>query len=246
MLLRGKNAVITGCLQGIGRTTMDVFANNGANIFACCQYEDQEFIKHIQSLQAECNVKIVPVYFDLANEDQIKDAVKSIMANEKDIDILINNAGMVFNAIFHMTTIEKMKYVFDIDFFSQMLITQYISKLMVKRKRGSIINVSSVAALDGNAGQIAYSAAKAALIGATKTLAEELAEHKIRVNAIAPGVIDTNMTAELPTVKFQKLVGKIALGRAGTTTEVANLLLFLASDLSAYITGQVIRVDGGM
>lgn len=245
-LLENKTAVITGCLRGIGRTTMDVFARNGANIWACCQTPDEEFVNHIQSLQDEFGVIIRPVYFDLSDFEQIKEGMKIILAAKEKVDILVNIAGMSYNALFQMTTMEKMKQVFDIDFFSQMLITQYISKQMIKQVSGSIINISSIAGIDGNFGQVAYSAAKAALIGATKTIADELAAHKIRVNAIAPGVIKTSMTAELTQDKFDKLVNKSKLNRAGTQEEIANTLLFLASDRSSYITGQVIRVDGGI
>jgi 3-oxoacyl-[acyl-carrier protein] reductase len=245
-LLINKNAVITGCLRGIGRTTMDAFARNGANIWACCQAPEEEFETHISALQKEYGVVIRPVYFDLSDFDQIKEGMKTIMAAKEKVDILVNIAGMTYNALFQMTTMEKMKQVFDIDFFSQMLITQYISKIMIKHTIGSIINISSIAGIDGNYGQVAYSAAKAALIGATKTLADELAVSKIRVNAIAPGVIKTGMTAELAQDKFDKLVGKSKLNRAGLPDEVADTLVFLASDMSSYITGQVIRVDGGI
>ena len=246
MLLKGKNAVITGCLRGIGRATLDVFAHNGANIWACCQAPDEEFEAHVRDLQKEYDVTITPVYFDLEDHDQIKAAMRTIISSKQKVDVLVNIAGLTYNALFHMTTMEKMKRVFEIDFFSQLLVTQYITKIMVKHKGGSVINVSSIAGIDGNAGQVAYSSAKAALIGATKTLAEELAVYNIRVNAIAPGVIKTDMTADLAQDKFEKLVEKSKLNRAGTPKETAETLLFLASDLSSYITGQVLRVDGGM
>jgi 3-oxoacyl-[acyl-carrier protein] reductase len=246
MLLKGKNAVITGCLKGIGRTTLDVFAQNGANIWACVQFPDGEFETHIKNLEKEFDVIITPVFFDLTDAEQIKSGMKTIISAKKKIDVLVNIAGVTYSALFHMTTMEKMKWVFEIDFFSQMIITQYLSKVMMMQKSGSIINVSSISAIDGNAGQVAYSSAKAALIGATKTLAEELSEHQIRVNAIAPGVIKTDMTSELPQDKFDKLIKKTNNGRAGTPKEVADTLLFLASDMSSYVTGQIIRVDGGI
>jgi 3-oxoacyl-[acyl-carrier protein] reductase len=246
MLLKDKNAVITGCLRGIGKTTMEVFARNGANIWACCQAPDPEFEGHISSLQKECEVSIIPVYFDLSDSDQIKNGMRTILSSKKKIDILVNNAGITHNALFHMTTMENMKHVFEIDFFSQLLITQYITKVMARQKSGSVITISSISGIDGNPGQVVYSAAKAALIGVTKTLSAELAEFNIRVNAIAPGIINTNMTAEMPKDKYDKLVNQNSLNRAGTPEEVANTLLFLASDMSSYITGQVIRVDGGI
>lgn len=246
MLLEGKTAVITGCLRGIGRTTMDLFAENGANIFACAQMEDEEFSKHIQELSDKYNVSITPVYFDLMNEDSIKAGMKQILATKQPIDILVNIAGMTYNALFQMTSISKMKDLFEIDFFSQMLISQSIVRPMLKQKSGSIINVASIAGIDGNAGQVAYSAAKAALIGATKTMALELGSSGIRVNAVAPGVIDTDMTRPLSDEIKANLIAPAAIHRLGTKEEVANVLLYLGSDLSGYVTGQIIRIDGGM
>ena len=246
MLLKGKNAVITGCLKGIGRATMDVFAQNGANIWACCQMPTAEFESHVKELAEANGVWITPIYFDLSDYEQIKAGVRQIIAAKQPVDVLVNIAGITHNALFHMTTIEKMKEVFEIDFFSQMLVSQQLTRLMVRQKSGSVINIVSVAGLDGNPGQIAYSAAKAALIGATKTLAGELGGYGIRVNAVAPGVIQTDMTADLPKEKFDELLSGSKLRRPGLPEEVARTLLFLASDQSAYITGQVIRVDGGM
>lgn len=246
MLLKGKTAVITGCLRGIGRTTMDLFAENGANIFACAQMEDEEFSKHILELSEKYNVSITPVYFDLMNEDSIKAGMKQILATKQPIDILVNIAGMTYNALFQMTSMSKMKDLFEIDFFSQMLISQSIVRPMLKQKSGSIINVASIAGIDGNAGQVAYSAAKAALIGATKTMALELGASGIRVNAVAPGVIDTDMTRPLSDEIKANLIAPAAIQRLGTKEEVANVLLYLGSDLSEYVTGQIIRIDGGM
>jgi 3-oxoacyl-[acyl-carrier protein] reductase len=246
MILKDKNAVVTGCLKGIGRSTMEIFARQGANVWACCQAPSDEFESQAKELAQETGTLIIPVYFDLADSEQIKAGVKAIMSAKRSVDILVNVAGMTHNALFHMTTMESMRQVFEIDFFSQMLVTQYLTKLMVRQKSGSVINVSSVTGMDGNPGQVAYSAAKAALIGATKTLAAELAEHNIRVNAVAPGVIKTDMTADLAANKLDALVGKTKLGRSGLPEEVAKVMLFLASDLSSYMTGQVVRIDGGM
>ena len=245
-LLKDKTVVITGCLRGIGKTTLEVFAQNGANIFACIQYPDQEFDGFIEELRRKHSGEITPVYFDLSDEEAIKIGMKQITASKIPIDGLVNIAGMVYNGLFHMTNMETMRKVIDIDFVSQMLITQYVSKMMMKNKRGSIVNISSIAGIDGNPGQIAYSSAKAALIGATKTLSIELGQHNIRVNAIAPGVILTNMTKALAQDKFDDLVKKAKIPRAGTPEEVANVLLYLISDMSAYVTGHVIRVDGGI
>jgi 3-oxoacyl-[acyl-carrier protein] reductase len=246
MLLQGKTALITGCLRGIGRDSMELFAREGANIWACCQNEDAAFEAGSKKLAAETGVVITPLYFDLANSDQVKAAMKQVLSAKQKIDILLNIAGIAQDSLFHMTSLDNMKHVFEINYFSQMLITQYVTKIMARNKCGSVIMVSSITGIDGNPGQISYSASKAALLGATKTLASELAEHNIRVNAIAPGVINTEMLTHIPPEHFRKLCARIPMGRVGLASEVAGVMLFLASDLSSYITGQVIRIDGGI
>jgi 3-oxoacyl-[acyl-carrier protein] reductase len=246
MLLQGKTAMITGCLKGIGNEAMRLFAAEGAAILACCQHQDAAFEAGTRQLAAETGVSITPLYFDLANTDEIRASMKQVAAAKHKVDILLNIAGMTQDALFQMTAMESMKAVFEINFFSQMLISQYMSKLMVRQKSGSIVYVSSISAIDGNVGQVSYSSSKAALIGATKTLASELAEHNIRVNAIAPGVIKTDMTAAIPPQPFEKLCSRIPMRRPGLPSEVAGVMLFLASDLSRYVTGQVLRVDGGI
>lgn len=245
-LLAGKTALITGCLKGIGMAALQLFARSGANVLACCQTADPDFELTRIELEKEAGVTITPYYFDLADPEQIRSAMQQVAAARHKVDALLNIAGMTQDSLFQMTTLQSMTRVFDINFFGQMLVTQYISKLMARQKGGSIIHVSSISALDGNAGQISYSASKAALVGATKTLATELADHNIRVNAVAPGVIQTDMTAAIPPARFQKLCAGIPMGRPGLPSEVASVMLFLASDLSTYITGQILRIDGGV
>lgn len=246
MLLKGKNAVITGCLKGIGRSTLEIFAHNGANIWACSQYETPDFTRYIHELSAANNVWITPLYFDLLDPEQIKKAAHCIRDTKQPVDILVNIAGMTHDALFHMTPMDQMKKVFEVNFFSQMLLTQYITKNMVRHKSGSVIFISSISAIDGNPGQLSYTASKAAIIGATKTLSSELAGYGIRVNAVAPGVINTDMTTNLPTDVIERLMVKSDLKHMGLPEEVAGVILFLASDMSSYITGQIIRVDGGI
>lgn len=246
MILNGKTAVITGCLQGIGRATLDVFAKNGANVFACCQHETEELVVHIKQLSKAHNVEIIPVYFDLMDDESIKQAARDIQKAKKCIDILVNIAGMTRDSFFPMITMDQMKSVFQVNFFSQILFSQYIVKLMQKNERGSIVNISSISALDGNPGQLVYAASKSAVIAATKTMSAELAPKGIRVNAVAPGVIDTSMTAVVPQEAMDRLLMRSDVKRKGTPDEVANAILYLASDLSSFVTGQTIRVDGGI
>ena len=246
MLLKGKTAVITGCKQGIGKAVLEKFAHEGADIFACCQNESAEFNSYIQELKNETNVEIIPLYFDFTDEQAIKDTAKTIMQSKKAIDVLVNVAGMTKDALFSMVTREQMKQVFNINFFSQIIFTQYIVKLMLRNGKGSIINTSSISAIDGNEGQLVYSAAKGAWISATKTMSAELAPKGIRVNAIAPGVIKTPMTQDLPEEAIASQMRKCSLKRLGNPDEVADVIAYLASDMASFITGQIIRIDGGI
>jgi 3-oxoacyl-[acyl-carrier protein] reductase len=246
MLLEGKIAVVTGCLQGIGRATLDLFAENGADIFACCQTETEEFAEHIQDLHEQFDIDIIPVYFDFSDENSIRRAAKDIQQSKKKIDALVNIAGITRDALFAMVTTEQLRQIFDINFISQIMFTQYIAKIMVKHGEGSIINISSISALDGNPGQLAYASSKAAWIAATKTLSAELGPKGIRANVIAPGVIATAMNENLPAEALNRHMARSSIKRMGLPSEVAGAILYLASGLSSFVTGQTIRVDGGI
>lgn len=246
MLLENKTAIITGCNRGIGRAILEAFAANGATIFACTRKESAEFTGLISELSEKYSVTIIPVYFDISNIDEIRAAVKLIQSAKRPIDALVNNAGITYNALFQMSTMDKLKEVFDINFFSQFILTQYISKLMVRQKSGSIINISSTAGIDGNSGRSVYGASKAAVICMTKAISAELGEFGIRANSIAPGMTDTDMLSSMNETLIQESLQNSDIKRLAKPSEIADTAVFLASDLSSYITGQVIRVDGGM
>jgi len=247
MLLKNKNSVITGCNRGIGKEIVRVFAENGSNIWACVRKENETFTEYIEDLEQKHSVWINPVYFDLSNEKQIKAGVQTIKEVKETIDILVNNAGVIFTALFQMTSMDKMKEIFDINYFSQMLLTQYISRLMIRQRSGSIVNISSSAAIEGNEGRTSYASAKSSMIASTKVLARELAPYNIRVNAVAPGLTITEMMASsTPEDALQETLNRICMKRVGQPEEIANSVLFLASNLSSYMTSQVLRVDGGM
>jgi 3-oxoacyl-[acyl-carrier protein] reductase len=245
-LLEGKNAIVTGCARGIGKSIVEVLASNGANIWACARTQSNEFELYLQDLSRIYNVKLTPIYFDLGSKEEMKNAVKLIIAEKVEIDILINNAGVTYNALFQMSTQSKIEEIMNINFTGPFLFTQYIVKLMLKSKKGSIINISSSAALDGNSGRAVYGASKAALLCATKALAAELGGQGIRANVIAPGITETDMLESMSDDIINETINNTDLRRSGRPIDIANAILFLSSDLSSYITGQTLRVDGGM
>ena len=247
MLLKNKTAVITGCSKGIGKKILEIFSSNGATIFACTRNVNEEFKNHLEDLKKKFNNEIIPIQFNLNEESEIKKASNEILSSKKNIDILVNNAATIHSAIFQMTSMKKLKEIFEINFFSQTLFTQYILKSMIKNKSGSIVYISSSSALDGNEGRSAYSSTKSAIIAQAKVLSRELGAHNIRVNTIAPGLTNTDMMKDnTPVELIKEFKSRISLKRIANPEEIANVVLLLSSDLSSYITGQVIRVDGGM
>ncbi len=247
MLLQNKTVVVTGCNRGIGKKILEVFSANGATIYACVRNITEEFRTYLNEIKNKFNNQIIPIQFDLNDENQIKMAVNNVLLSNPSIDILVNNAATIHTALFQMTSIKKLKEVFETDFFSQALFTQYILKSMIKNKTGSILYISSTSALDGNEGRSAYSSAKASMIAQAKVLSREVGKYNIRVNTIAPGLTDTDMMRKNTSNEIiDEVTSRISLKRIADPEEIAKVALFLSSDLSSYITGQVIRVDGGM
>lgn len=247
MLLQGNNAIITGCNRGIGKAILKRFAENGANVFAHARKKTDEFEQYCNELASQYNVKIIPVYFDVTDEEAVKQGIKNISSVEKKIDILVNNVGVVNQVkLFQMTKIQEIKAEFEVNFFAQMYITQLVSKIMLRNKSGSIINISSCAGIDGNTGMLEYVSSKAAIIGATKRLAIELGNYNIRVNSVAPGLTDTEMGSQMSEQLQQDMMQKLVIKRKAQPREVADAVVFFASDMSSFITGQTLRVDGGL
>ena len=247
MLLKKKVAVVTGCSQGIGKKIIEIFSQNDAKIFACARVTDDKFRLNLKEIAKKYKNEIIPIELDLNSDASIKEASTKILSETKNIDILINNAGIIHTANFHMTSHIKLKEIFEVNFFSQNKFTQNISKSMIKNKKGNIIYISSTSGIDANHGRSAYSSSKAAIIAQSKALSRELGFYNIRVNSIAPGLTDTSMMKKNTSKEIIKnVVNSLSLKRVGETSEIANVVLFLASDLSSYITGQTIRVDGGM
>jgi 3-oxoacyl-[acyl-carrier protein] reductase len=244
-LLEGKTALITGANRGIGRAIALTFAQEGANIaFTDLAYDDNS-----KSLEEECQkvgVKGKMFSSDASKYDQTEEVVKKIVEEFKTIDILVNNAGITKDTLLMRMTPEQWDAVINVNLKSVFNFTKAVQMIMLKQKAGSIINISSVVGVAGNAGQANYAASKAGIIGFTKSMAKELGSRNIRCNALAPGFIITEMTNKLPDDVKENWIKTIPLKKGGTPEDVAKAALFLASDLSSYITGQVINVCGGM
>ncbi|MGE6235235.1 SDR family NAD(P)-dependent oxidoreductase [Aeromonas media] len=244
-LLQGKRVVITGAGRGIGLAIARQFAAQGAELWL--NGRDEEAItRMVEALGVEFGVPCIPLCFDVADPQAVKQAFQQLFGQTRQLDVLINNAGVLDDALLGMVQQQQIERTFATNSYSTLYCSQYAARLMQRSGGGSIINMASIIGRVGNAGQAVYAGSKAAVIGITQSLAKELAASQIRVNTIAPGFIDTDMARSLPPAKFDERVASIAMGRIGTPDEVASVALFLASDLSRYVTGQVIGVDGGM
>jgi 3-oxoacyl-[acyl-carrier protein] reductase len=244
-LLEGKTALITGASRGIGKAIAITFAQHGAHV-AFTDLEVNEAAKEVEAEIKALGVKGKAYASDASSFQDSDDIVNKILEDFNRIDILVNNAGITRDTLLMRMTEEQWDMVININLKSVFNLTKAVQRVMLKQKQGSIINMSSVVGVKGNAGQANYAASKAGMIGFTKSVALESGSRNIRCNAIAPGFIETEMTAKLDENVVKKWVENIPLRRSGTPEDVANCAVFLASDLSAYMTGQVFQVDGGM
>lgn len=242
--LQGKTAVITGAAQGIGKETAKVFLTYGCNVALLDIQKDKLDQTTAELKSAFPKNKIESFVADISNKQQVTTAVEGIAKSFGGVDILINNAGILRDATLLKMEESQFDQVIDVHLKGSFLLTQACAKYMTEKKYGKIVNLSSVASR-GNFGQTNYSAAKAGLIGMTKTWALELSKYNINVNAIAPGLIETEMTASIPAPVLEKLTDRIPLKRMGSVHEIAHLLCFLASDDASYIQGEVIHINGG-
>ena len=244
-LLEGKTALITGASRGIGKAIAQKFAKEGASIAITNIFEDEEFINTIDEIKVH-NVKVKGYVSNASNFEDSQRVVNEIVNDFGKIDILVNNAGITKDALLMRMNEDQWDSVISVNLKSVFNLTKAVLQTMLKQKNGSIINMSSVVGVSGNTGQSNYSASKAGILGFTKSVAKELGSRNIRCNAIAPGFILTEMTENLPSDVKSEWIGRIPLKRGGTPEDVANTALFLASDLSSYISGQTIHVCGGM
>jgi len=244
-LLEGKTALITGANRGIGYSIAIKFAANGADIaFSDIVFNEssESLVKEVEGYGVKCRGYVSDASSYAASEQLVNDVIRDFQK----IDALVNNAGITRDNLLLRLSESDWDNVININLKSVFNHTKAVQRFMIKQRFGSIINMSSIVGIEGNSGQSNYSASKAGIIGFSKSIAQELGSRNIRCNAIAPGFIETEMTAKLPQEYKDKWAKDIPMKRAGTTDDVANLALFLASDLSSYITGQVIAVCGGL
>ena len=244
-LLEGKTVIITGASRGIGRGIAEVFAKQGANIAFTYRSSDEK-AKSLQDELSANGCKVKGYKSDASNFEAAQQLAVDVLEEFGSIDVLVNNAGITKDGLLMRMSEDDFDRVMDINMKSVFNMTKAVLRPMLKQRKGSIINMSSVVGVKGNAGQANYSASKAAINGFTKSTALELGSRNIRCNSIAPGFIETEMTEALGEDQIQEWRNAIPLKRGGTTEDVANSALFLASDMSAYVTGQVLHVCGGM
>jgi 3-oxoacyl-[acyl-carrier protein] reductase len=244
-LLEGKNAIITGASRGIGKGIAEVFAKHGANV-AFTYSSSAEAANQLEKELQELGIKAKGYKSNAADFKEAEELVKDVLQDFGSIDILVNNAGITKDNLLMRMSEEDFDKVVEVNLKSVFNMTKAVQRTMLKQRQGSIINMSSVVGVKGNAGQANYAASKAGMIGFSKSMALELGSRNIRTNVIAPGFIETEMTGKLDEKTVEGWREAIPLKRGGTPEDIANTCVFLASDLSAYITGQVINVDGGM
>lgn len=239
MLLENKVCLITGAGKGLGKATLEAFLKEGAFIYATDIIEGS-----LNDYIGNSSVEIL--YFDVSDSEAVKTCMKRVNKEKGRLDVLVNNAGIMEDALIGSITRKLMERIFATNVYGTMEMLQWAAKIMMKQKSGSIINISSIVGITGNPGQLVYSATKGSIISLTKTAAKELGPKGIRVNAIAPGMIDTDMMQSVGAKYLEHYIENIPLGRLGKPEEIADACLFLASDMSTYITGHILNVDASV
>lgn len=244
--LKGKVALVTGSRRGIGWACVNLLAQHGATVLLNGRINSNLLHARVEEIKAKYGTEAEGLPFDVGSPDAVRDCYTTIFKKYKRLDILVNNAGVLDDNLLGMVSPENIAQTFRVNVEGVVLNMQYASRLMARNGSGSIVNLSSIIGRVGNTGQVVYGGSKAAVIGMTLSAAKELAPANIRVNAVAPGFIDTDMTRQLSPEKYQERLASLRMKRIGTPEDVAKTVLFLVSDLSAYVTGQILGVDGGM
>jgi 3-oxoacyl-[acyl-carrier protein] reductase len=245
VLLKGKTAIVTGGARGIGREIVMDFLREGASVV----FVDLNPSDSLQEMEQAAQAGGGTVAFckaDVSNSDEIGPTIERLITGMGKVDVLVNNAGITRDGLIFRMPVADWEKVLRINLTSAFLISQVVARAMIKQRSGSIINMASIVGVGGNAGQANYAASKAGLIGLTRSLAKETGGRGVRVNAVAPGYIDTDMTRGLPEQAREAFLTQVAMKRPGTPREVAKVVTFLASDMAAYVSGDVLRVDGCM
>jgi 3-oxoacyl-[acyl-carrier protein] reductase len=243
MLLKGKVCLITGTNKGIGQAIAESFAQEGAIVYAHARATDG-MEEWAQNLAEKFNTKVVPIYFDVIDLANAKSKVLEIKSAEKKIDVLVNNAGMVTYELLPMVQMEIFKKMWEVNVVGTLNLLQIVSRIMGRQQGGSIINMASMVGEKGVKGQVSYATTKGAVIAMTKSAAKELASANIRVNAIAPGMVGTARFKGVFENSFKDKIHTVGMGRLAEPNEIATVCVFLASEMSTYVTGQIIGVDG--
>lgn len=241
-MLKGKTALITGANGGIGKSIVNLFLKNNANVICLIRKSDKQFNKYIKRLSKNITV----IESDLTDEINLKTQVEKAFSNKKKLDILVNNAGKASGSIIEMTSQKNLKEIFNVNFFSQIRLTQLVLKYLKNSKKPSIINIGSVSAKIADRGTLAYGCSKIAMMHATKIMANEFSNYKIRVNGICPNATNTKMLKKMDSKSRDALISRSFMKKPCRPIDVANLILYLSSKNSEYINGQIIFMDGGM
>ena len=240
-MLTGKNVILTGCNRGIGNAVLRLFASEHANVWCLNRTVNETFEAQARELEAAFGVRIKPIRTDLGDRDSTEAAMAQIAAEKLPVDILVNNR----RGTFLMTPPEEADALFQVNFFAPIRLMQLAAKRMIRQKSGVIVNIGSASGLEHNTGNSFYGASKAALMWMTQTASRELAAYNIRVNAVAPGLTDTEMNRGNEETIRTDVLPRMNIRRCGTPEEIAKTVLFLASDASSFISGQILRADGG-
>ena len=241
-MLKGKTALITGANGGIGKSIVNLFLKNNANVICLIRKSDHQFNKFAKKLSK--NITIIES--DLTDENNLRTQVEKVFSKNRKLDILVNNAGIASGSIIEMTSQKKLKEIFDVNFFSQIRLTQLVLKYLKNSKKSSIINIGSISAKMADRGTLAYGCSKIALMHATKIMANEFSNYKIRVNGICPNATNTKMLKKMDPKSKNVLISRSFMKKVCEPIDVANLILYLSSKNSEYINGQIIFMDGGM
>jgi len=242
-MLSGKHTIVTGGSRGIGRAIVELFLENGATV----DYFSRSAMDSLEYFRGRGYGDEVAYHaVDVGDEQAVQEAIDGVIASRGSIDVLVNNAGVTRDGLIMRMSTEDWNTVMNVNLAGAFFTSRAVARPMIKQRSGAIINVSSIVGLIGNGGQANYSASKAGMIGLTKSLAREVAGRSVRVNAVAPGFIETEMTDKLNDTQREALISQIPMGRIGSADEVAQVCLFLASDMASYVTGEVITIGGGL